>query len=378
MIDYLLLALFIPMLVCLFWFVELIFSTGENRRAKKHLSFFMICGLFSFMGGLLYFQEIYCVYAILYIGILVLSMAQIPAFYLYLISLTERSLGAKTYYKHYALPFLTGIIVIYFHYIHISNEELIGIFNNYFTPRALNQKQKITYYADMTLRNGFVLLGIFYLFLIHLKVKRHFRRVMDYYSDIENRSLNWITISTALYLIFSLIGVTLFNSQSKSIIYKNELATLVPFLIMAMIFWYIGFLGNRQQMNIIPAKRNDAKPQVILTEALKKDLVNKIKKTIETDRIYLDPNLCLPYLARSVGTNRYYLSKIINDEFGMNFNNFINQYRIAEAVELMKKPDMGYSLGDIATECGFNVYISFVRSFKRFKKESPEKYMQKF
>ena len=378
MIDYLLLALFLPLLVCLFWFVELIFTSGETRGAKKHLSFFMICGLFSFLGGLLYFKGIFSVYAIIYVGILVLSMAQIPAFYLYLVSLTENSLGINTYYKHYALPFFSGVIVVYFHYTYISYEELISLIDNYFTPWELNQKQKVTYYVDITLRNGFVLLGIFYLILIHLKVKGHFRKILDYYSDAEPKKLSWITLSTALYLILVLIGGTLFNSQSNGIIYKNEIITSIPFLIMAMIFWYIGFLGNRQQLNVIPAVEMDTKSPFILTETLRKDLVNKIKQTIEKDKLYLDPDLCLPDLARKVGTNRYYLSKIINDEFGMNFNNFINQYRITEATELMKIPDSEYSLADIATKSGFNVYISFVRSFKRFEEQSPDKYKRKF
>ena len=255
---------------------------------------------------------------------------------------------------------------------------LIAVIDNYFTPWELNQKQKITYYADLTLRNGFVLLGIFYLILIHFKVKRHFRKVMDYYSDAENKNQHWITLSTALYLLFALIGVTLFNSQSNPVIYKNEIMKSMTFFIMAMIFWYIGFLGNRQQVIVIPAMKMAAKPQFILTETLRKDLANKIKQTIETDKLYLDPDLCLPNLAIKVGTNRYYLSKIINDEFGMNFNNFINQYRIAEAVELMKIPESKNSLADIASKSGFNVYPSFVRSFKKFKNESPEKYMRNF
>ncbi len=381
MIDYLLLALFIPVLVCLFWFVELFFTSGENQRAKKHLSFLMICGLFSFLGGLLYFKEFYSVYAFIYIGILVFSMAQIPALYLYLVSLTENSPGKKPYYIHYAFPLLTGIIVIYFHYIHITPEELTAVFKNYLIPQELNQKQKVTYYADLTLRNGFVLLGIFYLILIHLKVKRHFRKAKDYYSDAEHKKLSWITVSTAIYLLFTLIGMTLFNSQSRNMLFKSEIITSMPFLIMAMVFWYIGFLGNRQQVNIIPAieaMEIDARPQSILTEALRKDLVDKIKQTIETDKLYLDPELCLPDMARKVGTNRYYLSKIINDEFGMNFNNYINQYRIAEAVKLMKTPGIDYSLADIAIKCGFNVYTSFVRSFKRFKRESPEQYMRHY
>ncbi len=377
MVDYLLLALFIPVMVCLFWFIELLFANGENQKAKKHLSFLMICGFFSFLGGLLYFKEIYSVYAIIYIGIMVFSMAQIPALYLYLISLTENNIPLKIYFGHYILPFLTGIIVIYFHYIYISHEDLLVVINCYFTPQELIQKQKVTYYADLILRNGFVLLGIFYLILIHSKVKRHFKKVMDYYSDAEYKNLRWITLTTAIYLLFALIGATLFNSQSNQIIYKNTSIVSIPFLLMAMVFWYIGFLGNRQQLIVIPASEMDQKPQFILTEALRKDMVNKIKHTIETDKLYLKPDICLPDLARKVGTNRYYLSKIINDELGMNFNNFINQYRIAEAVELMRSPDSSYSLADIAARCGFNAYISFVRSFKRHKNESPENYIKR-
>ena len=377
MIDYLLLALFIPVLVCLFWFVELLCTTGENKKAKKHLSFFMFCGLISFIGGLLFFKEILSVYATIYAVIFVFSMAQIPAFYLYLASLTENNLRYRTYLKHYAFPLLTGAIVFYYHYIFISYKNSIAVFNNYFTPWELTQKQIVTYNIDLILRNGFVLFGIFYLIVMYFKMKRHFKKVIDYYSNVEHKRLYWIALSISLYLLFSLIGVTLFNSQSKPVIYKNEVITSIPFLILAVVFWYIGFLGNRQQLVIIPATGMDNRPQVNLTEVLKENLVNKIKQTIETDKLYLKPDICLPDLAREVGTNRYYLSKIINDEFGMNFNNYINQFRIAEAVNLMNNNSNNYSLADISIKSGFNVYISFVRNFKRFEKVSPERYLKR-
>ena len=209
------------------------------------------------------------------------------------------------------------------------------------------------------------------------KLKRHYKKVTDYYYNVEHKRLYWITLSASLFLLFALIGGTLFNSQSKSLIYKNEIITSIPFLIMAVIFWFVGFPGNRQQLIIIPETGMDNKPQAGLKVVLKENLANKIKQTIETDKLYLNPDICLPDLAREVGTNRYYLSKIINDEFGMNFNAYINHYRIAEAVNLMNNNDNNHSLTEISTKCGFNVYISFIRNFKRFEKMSPDMYLKK-
>ena len=49
---------------------------------------------------------------------------------------------------------------------------------------------------------------------------------------------------------------------------------------------------------------------------------------MENDFAYLQADISLTNVSRILGTNRSYLSSIINNKFGMNFNAYVNQYRV--------------------------------------------------
>ncbi len=87
---------------------------------------------------------------------------------------------------------------------------------------------------------------------------------------------------------------------------------------------------------------------------------------IENDKIYLNKDVNIRLIAEVLQTNKSYVSHIINDTYNKNFNSFINQYRIKEAVELLSNPDYNqYSIEGIAYEVGFNTKSSFNNAFKK-------------
>jgi AraC-like DNA-binding protein len=72
-------------------------------------------------------------------------------------------------------------------------------------------------------------------------------------------------------------------------------------------------------------------------------------------KLYMEPELTLTELARKLGTNASLLSKVINGSYGQNFNDYINSFRVAEAIRLMNDAHYkNYSLLAIAYEAGFN------------------------
>ena len=62
----------------------------------------------------------------------------------------------------------------------------------------------------------------------------------------------------------------------------------------------------------------------------------------------------------------------------MNFNDFINHYRIEAVKEKLKKGEHKTStLLGIAFDCGFNSKATFNRAFKKSTTVSPKDYLQK-
>ncbi|MFN2396447.1 MAG: helix-turn-helix domain-containing protein [Bacteroidales bacterium] len=375
--HYMFIALLLPLLVALFWFVELLFSSGENSKAKKHLAFFMLCGFFSLLGGYIYFTGLYKFYTLNYFVIKAFSFAQLPAFYLYLKSLIKPGIKRQTYAKHYFIPSLAGLVAIFFHWIFLSLEESVRMFEFFTTPEVLSSKEKLAFYFDISFRNIFVLMAVFYLAVIHRQVKVSFKKLLNLCADAESKNPSWISIANLLYIIFSVFALLLFNLHDIFFSHFSDTYLILPLLVLATLFFLIGFKGNRQEMIVLISDVEEIPYSGPLPEDVKAYLRKNLEKAIEYDQLYLKQDICLPELAKHIGTNRYYLSKLINSEFEMNFNDFINRYRIREAMSLIQTNQNDCSLSEIATKSGFKSYISFSRNFKRQVNVSPEAYLRR-
>ena len=93
---------------------------------------------------------------------------------------------------------------------------------------------------------------------------------------------------------------------------------------------------------------------------------------LATARPYLEPELTLGQLAAQLGTNTSWLSRVINTGCGLNFNDFINGYRVREAEQRLRDPKFRhYTLLAVALESGFNSKSTFNRVFKKLRGVTP-------
>ncbi|MEO0776167.1 MAG: AraC family transcriptional regulator [Bacteroidota bacterium] len=102
----------------------------------------------------------------------------------------------------------------------------------------------------------------------------------------------------------------------------------------------------------------------------------KITRLLETEEVYRNPNLTLTDLARSLDTNRNIVSRVINQEFGMNFNDFVNEKRAAAVIVKLKNGEHHTNtLLGIALDCGFNSKTTFNRAFKKHTGSTPRQFI---
>jgi AraC-like DNA-binding protein len=103
----------------------------------------------------------------------------------------------------------------------------------------------------------------------------------------------------------------------------------------------------------------------------------KILQAVVGEKAFQDAELSLPDLARQLKTNVSVLSKAINQGFGMNFNDFINYYRVQELIGKLKNNEhKRQTLLGIAYDCGFNSKATFNRAFKKVTAVSPKDFVE--
>jgi predicted permease len=128
--------------------------------------------------------------------------------------------------------------------------------------------------------------------------------------------------------------------------------------------------------------RQEAGPLVAQAPSLKPPLPVEMKqrgiwltKAVQAGRYYQDPELSLTSLAENLELTTHELSRIINTALKKSFNDFINEYRVANVVQKMQ--DSAYdhiTLLGIAYESGFNSQSSFNRIFRQMTGKSPLEY----
>ncbi|KAA3625535.1 MAG: AraC family transcriptional regulator [Flavobacterium sp.] len=103
-------------------------------------------------------------------------------------------------------------------------------------------------------------------------------------------------------------------------------------------------------------------------ESFEQSLLNELYKNVtsymEIKKPYIENELRLVHLADRLGFSTHLLSKVINDKSGKNFNQFINDYRLAEAEELLREAS-DLSIQNIYFEVGFNNKATFYSAFRR-------------
>lgn len=105
--------------------------------------------------------------------------------------------------------------------------------------------------------------------------------------------------------------------------------------------------------------------------------VEKIRHELVVREVFLDPKLTLSSLAKRVSISPHQLSYLINSEWKMNFNEFINSYRIAKAQMLLQ--DVNHQTATIfaiGIDSGFNSESSFYTAFKKATGYSPKRYRE--
>ena len=109
------------------------------------------------------------------------------------------------------------------------------------------------------------------------------------------------------------------------------------------------------------------------------NVLNALER-FENNKEYLDNKITAHNLAKKIGTNTQYLSKIINHYKGGNFSNYLNNLRIEYAINKLStdKQYMKYTIEAIANEVGFNSSESFSTAFYKKTGIKPSYFRKNF
>lgn len=103
---------------------------------------------------------------------------------------------------------------------------------------------------------------------------------------------------------------------------------------------------------------------------------SKLEVLIKEKKIFLRNDINLGYLCKKLNTNSAYLSQIINQVYGKNFNSMINEHRIKEVQKfLINGEHKTLTIEGIALKSGFKNRVTFNTAFKKITGITPSFYI---
>ncbi len=319
-----------------------------------------------------------------------------PIIYFYIKSLLNPKF---VFYKKDLLHFLPGILYIIWNIIVAVVDNLL--LKKYYLMDGQN---------DPDFQNWYIALGLLSLLSYLLMSLRYYKQyrafIVNELSFADNVQFKWAShflIACFIYFFSSSI-LNLLNLFGLSIEYTT---TWWYYLLFALLFYYIAITGYshsivQKKKYSLDFNRYTLPPQlpnssVSTTEDIAFELIQnpielnaepnnaipeiwkiKVKEALEIKKMYQDPELTLTDLATELGTNASLLSKIINRSFGMNFNDYINQYRVMEVKLKLENPaNANLTIMSLAYDAGFNSKATFNRAFKKHTGENPKTYQIK-
>ncbi|QHT67878.1 AraC family transcriptional regulator [Rhodocytophaga rosea] len=104
--------------------------------------------------------------------------------------------------------------------------------------------------------------------------------------------------------------------------------------------------------------------------------IGSLKKAMQEDKLYLEPSLNVQAVSNHTHIPPKTISYILNNYEKKSFNEFVNEYRIAEVKRrLVEKANEHLTISGIALDCGFNSQATFQRAFKSAVGVSPKEYL---
>ena len=216
-----------------------------------------------------------------------------------------------------------------------------------------------------------IMLNILYFGLSLLRIKSYKRQITDYSADIYRMSLDWLSFIILFRVVLQILPIA---GLILGIGLFNKLGFIWVFTTLPAVFTHIVLCLNILSENYVIIEPVTFKEREMTASGNYAQLERqRVEKYLESNKPYLNQEFKITDMARDLFSNGTYISAFINREYGMNFNRFINSYRLKEVERLQSEAvqrKQKVSSMEIVIHAGFSDYRSYFRAKKMIKNDS--------
>lgn len=282
-----------------------------------------------------------------------------PCLYLYFTALMGRvAIPAKSVFLH-LLPFIISLTIITA--LNFSDDTMPDRFQNPqdFMPDYAQSTLILTINSlcDLSMAGYFLISALKTIYIMRTKKVTSETRAVIFF-------LIAFSISAALLMTAGFI--------------RNPLMVQVSIVFLSILplsFIFFSFRNPDYAIKVIKEARAGKTARAKELNQNTERIKTEIDRLMKDEKIYRQSDITLKTLGEKLSVSSHELSYILNSELNMNFNSYINYYRIEEAKFLLiEHNDRGVI--KIAFDVGFNSTSAFYRYFQKHTGVSPKDYQK--
>ena len=303
------------------------------------------------------------------------SLLIMPIFYLYIKAVCHSDFRLKPKYLFLIIPFV------------ITNLAFIPRF--YFSTQSYRIYIYEHFKQMLEIRFFYILVElqyVFFIFMIFIILKKYRETYLENYTNSNNSSYKWLFQMTVFFLtahciVFfkSLIRYTDYN------VFLNSSNLIIGIIALLISCWFVlralnnpelfkGVDSNMLLVNQLVVSKEDKPFEIPNSEAILSK-IELVKKYVLENEIYLEPSLTIQELSKQVHIPVRDLSLLINHHMNQHFFDFINEYRIQKAMQILKDTSKNkLTILEILYHVGFNSKSSFNTAFKKYTNKTPTEF----
>lgn len=307
-----------------------------------------------------------------------------PVFYYYCMVMIGKPFTMTKDKLVHLLPSLFPVLLwLDFSLLDVSEQQ--NFVANFLNPLFIDLRMQISSISP-------VLFALPYMLVASIKVYRNTNHAQEVFTNMDLFKVTYIRkfITLTLAEVFVLLALELFIPYKLvEIIWVPILGNILYFYVVYMSYNYsIVFSEKDYQLylqsyqplhNYIADKKQGKYALSKLSDEKIEEYSTVLKRAFLEEQCYLEPELNLKMLSDKTNIPAHYISQVINQQFGKNFSDYVNSYRVEDIKQKLIAPTQSHiTIEGLAYMSGFNSKAAFQRAFKKQTGISPKEYRSQF
>jgi AraC-like DNA-binding protein len=263
----------------------------------------------------------------------------------------------------------------------VGGSVLLGLIFAYDLPQALFSPSPLLELSDRVIPHG---VGLTFVLLAILEAQRDVRN--DLVEPRRRLRVVFVTSIAAYAALVAVVETALRGERPPPSLELVHLGVVASASLAAMVLIYRQgdkLFGHAtaavlQHPFEAPGSGSAAPPSLEPTAPPHPEPADPLRVELEAwiaRRGFLEPELTIAGLAKTLRTQEYKLRRLLNGELGFrNFNDFLHRHRIREACHRLAQPAAEASILELSMAVGYRSLATFNRAFKEVTGLSPTEY----